>query len=95
MPDNNPTHALEITGEVSPEYAEILTPGALAFVEKLVREFGPARRGLLEKRVEDQARITAGEMPGFLPETADIRDGDWRVAPVPDDLMDRRVEITG
>jgi malate synthase len=95
MIDDIPTHALEITGDVSPEYAEILTPDALRFVEKMVREFGATRSELLRKRVESQRRVSEGELPHFLAATADIRNGDWIVAPVPNDLQDRRVEITG
>jgi malate synthase len=72
-----------------------LTPEALAFVEELVREFAPTRAELLRRRVDRQKRIEAGEMPDFLPETADVRSGDWTVAPIPADLQDRRVEITG
>ncbi len=86
---------LEITGRVTPEFAEILTPQALAFVARLQREFGPRRAELLQKRAERQAKIDAGVLPDFLPETASIRAGDWTVAPVSADLQDRRVEITG
>src|SRR5262245_10381539 len=75
--------------------AEILTPGTLAFVAMLQRRFGPRRAQLLERRREVQRELDAGAMPGFLPETAEIRAGDWTVAPIPDDLLDRRVEITG
>jgi malate synthase len=95
MPDNSPSPALEITGEMSPAYADILTPDALSFVENLVRQFSPTRRELLQKRVERQQQVSAGELPGFLPSTADIRAKDWTVAPIPPDLQDRRVEITG
>ncbi|MCB9949341.1 MAG: malate synthase A [Rhodospirillaceae bacterium] len=73
----------------------VLTPEALAFVAGLERKFGQRRRELLARRAERQARLDAGELPGFLPETQAIRDGDWTVAPVPADLRDRRVEITG
>lgn len=86
---------LVITGEVTPEFAQILTPEARAFVAKLEREFGQRRRSLLQKRVERQAQIDAGTMPDFLPETKEIRESDWTVAPIPEDLRDRRVEITG
>src|SRR5690606_31354044 len=58
-------------------------------------EFGSRRRELLAKRAERQARLDAGERPDFLAETASVRSGDWRVAPAPKDLADRRVEITG
>ena len=75
--------------------AEILTPETLDFVAQLHRSFNAERERLLLDRKRRQARIDAGEMPDFLPETRGIREGDWRVAPVPDDLQDRRVEITG
>jgi malate synthase len=75
--------------------AEVLTPEALAFVGELHRRFEPHRRELLALRAERQARLDAGELPDFLPETQEVREGDWRVAPVPHDLQDRRVEITG
>ena len=86
---------LEMTADVSPAFGEILTPGALAFVAKLERAFGQRRRDLLQKRDGRQAEIDAGQMPDFLPETAEIRNNDWTVAPIPADLQDRRVEITG
>ena len=78
-----------------PEFARVLTPEALAFVIDLERKFGPERRRLLARRTEIQARIDAGWKPDFLPETRSIREGDWTVAPLPADLLDRRVEITG
>ncbi|MGZ8364115.1 MAG: malate synthase A, partial [Caulobacteraceae bacterium] len=74
---------------------EVLTPDALAFLAELHRRFDSRRRELLHHRVERQARFDAGELPDFLPETKGIREGDWRVAPIPADLLDRRVEITG
>jgi malate synthase len=74
---------------------ELLSPEALAFVAELHRRFDGTRRELLAARAERQARIDAGELPGFLPETREVRESDWRVAPVPADLQDRRVEITG
>ena len=74
---------------------EILSADALAFVAGLHRRFDGTRRSLLAARVERQARIDAGELPDFLPQTQEVREGDWRVAPVPADLQDRRVEITG
>src|SRR5215218_8040752 len=73
----------------------ILTPEALAFVAELHRRFDSTRLELLAARAERQARLDAGEMPDLLPDTREVRDGDWRVAPVPKDLHDRRVEITG
>lgn len=86
---------LTITGEVPAAFAEILTPKALAFVSKLEAAFGQRRRDLLQRREERQAEIDAGKFPDFLPETAVIRSSDWTVAPIPEDLQDRRVEITG
>jgi malate synthase len=76
-------------------YPEILTDEAMDFVCSLERKFGQRRRELLQMRKERQARLDAGELPDFLPETAHIRNGSWHVAPVPPDLQDRRVEITG
>lgn len=90
-----PTSNIEILAEIAPEYGEILTPEALEFVESLVREFRPRVVELLSQRAARQERIDAGELPDFLEETAEIRAGDWQAAPVPDDLKDRRVEITG
>ena len=74
---------------------QVLTPEARAFVTKLARGFEPRRRDLLARRAIRQQRINEGEMPDFLPETAHIRGQDWTVAPIPQDLLDRRVEITG
>jgi len=73
----------------------ILTAEAVAFLERLHHQFADRRQALLAERVERQARIDAGELPDFLSETESIRSGDWTVAPVPADLLDRRVEITG
>lgn len=86
---------IQITGPVEGRAVEILTPEALAFVADLHRRFDARRRELLAVRVVRQARFDAGELPDFLPDTADIRDNDWTVAPIPADLQDRRVEITG
>jgi malate synthase A len=73
----------------------VLTDEALAFLAELVERFGARVQQLLKAREMRQARIDAGESPGFLAETAAVRAGDWRVAPIPADLLDRRVEITG
>jgi malate synthase len=73
----------------------ILTPSALEFVAMLERRFGARRRALLERRREVQAKLDAGWKPDFLPETIGVRSGAWTVAPIPSDLLDRRVEITG
>jgi len=86
---------LQITAPTSSEFSEILTPAALTFLEALERNFGPRRLELLAFREARQARLDAGELPDFLPETADIRSSDYRVKPAPADLQDRRVEITG
>ena len=83
---------------VAPEtgrYAEILTPEAVAFVVGLQRTFNEQRKELLEARVARQKRLDAGERPDFLKETKGVRESEWTVAPLPNDLLDRRVEITG
>ncbi len=86
---------IEITVPISPEFAEILTPDALAFVAGLVQASRPTRDALLQRRIERQSEIDAGILPDFLPETAQVRAADWHISPVPADLLDRRVEITG
>jgi malate synthase len=75
--------------------ADVLTPEAVEFLTGLERRFGPRRRELLQARHERAQRLRDGELPDFLPETSRVREGDWLVAPVPDELQDRRVEITG
>ena len=97
MAENTRTYAegVEIQAPVPDEFAEILTPEAVAFVAMLAREFGGRVDEILERRQERQERISAGEMPDFLPETREIREGDWKIAPIPGALQDRRVEITG
>lgn len=77
------------------EFAKVLTPEALEFIGRLAREFEPRRRELLETRIKRQLEIDRGKLPGFLPETREIREKEWKIAPVPEDLQDRRVEITG
>jgi malate synthase len=79
----------------APDDAGVLTPEALELVVALQREFAGRREELLLARAERQERITAGELPDFLESTRSIRESDWRVEPVPNDLQDRRVEITG
>jgi malate synthase len=88
-------NGLELKHELNPEYASVLTPSALEFVVKLQRHFNKKRLELLKLREERQIRIDAGDSPDFLPETKAIREGDWTAAPIPADLQDRRVEITG
>ena len=86
---------IEITGTVTPEFAEILTGDAVAFAARLQRAFGGRRDELLAQRDTRQKRFDAGELPQFLDETRDIREGNWTCAPVGADIQDRRVEITG
>jgi len=86
---------VEIKAEVTPAFAEILTPDALALIAKLHRAFEPRRQELLAKRVERAKRLDAGERPDFLAETKSVREGDWKIASLPKDLLCRRVEITG
>ncbi|CAA9209192.1 MAG: Malate synthase [uncultured Chloroflexi bacterium] len=86
---------VELRGPQSERAAEVLTPEALAFAVELQRKFGATREALLRARQERQAAFDGGALPGFLPETRHVREGDWRVAPVPADLQNRRVEITG
>jgi malate synthase len=95
MSTNSAPQGVEILGAASEATAEVLTPDALAFVAALHRAHNPRRKELLAKRVERAAALANGVLPDFLPETADIREGDWTVAPVPADLQDRRTEITG
>ncbi|HZU85629.1 MAG TPA: malate synthase A [Polyangiaceae bacterium] len=86
---------VSVTGPMRPGYEQVLTPEALAFVADLARSFEPRVVELLARRRERQARLEAGEPLDFLPETAGVRAADWRVLPLPGDLLDRRVEITG
>jgi malate synthase len=87
--------AVELRGPLEGRAGEVLTPDALAFVAALQRRFGAERERLLAARAERQAELDVGALPDFLPETREVRKGDWRVAPAPADLQDRRVEITG
>jgi len=86
---------VELRGQVSPEAAAILTSDALPLVAKLHREFNARRLDLLRQRVKRQSELDEGRWPDFLSESHSIRQGDWQVAPIPADLQDRRVEITG
>src|SRR6478672_1292469 len=86
---------LKITAPLSDAYRQILSAEALEFLVHLSKEFEPRRQQLLERRQTRQAEIDSGKMPDFLEETAAIRSGSWAVAPIPKDLEDRRVEITG
>jgi malate synthase len=84
-----------ITGATEPGFDEILTVNALAFITAIEEEFGGRRRELLSVRSEGQVAIDAGQLPRFLPETANVRAGDWAVVPPAADLTERKVEITG
>jgi malate synthase len=86
---------IDVRGEVLPEWDSVLSDEALAFVAILHKEFNGRRLDLLAAREERKQRLDAGELPDFLPETREIRDSEWTVAPIPHDLRDRRVEITG
>jgi malate synthase len=86
---------LEVLGPITDEHAGILTPEALEFFASLHREFNPRRVRLLKQRQMRQESIDRGQMPTFPPETRPVREGKWRVLPVPEDLQNRRVEITG
>ncbi|MDH3563488.1 MAG: malate synthase A, partial [Gammaproteobacteria bacterium] len=77
------------------EYAGILTPEALDFIANLARAFEPERRQLLARRMARQVQLDRGIKPDFLPETRSVRESDWTIAPVPAEIQDRRVEITG
>jgi len=94
--DGKPAVAgIEIRGSWGPRYGEILNDETLGFLARLHRKFNAHRLHLLALRDQRQARFDAGALPDFLPETKSVRDGDWKVAPIPQDLLDRRVEITG
>ncbi len=89
------TPNVDILGANLPGYNEILTSTALEFVASIERRFRDQRALLLEARRRRQGEFDAGILPDFLEETAEIRSGDWTIADVPDDLQNRRVEITG
>jgi malate synthase len=93
--EQNIPQGVHVTGPMTAEYAEILTFDALSFLAKLHRSFETRRRELLERRAVRQKKLDAGKLPDFLPETRSVREANWRVAPAPADLQDRRVEITG
>src|SRR5690349_12153945 len=86
---------IQLTRPPSKAYAEILTPEALAFLAELSRRFEPTRQELLQRRAARWEELRAGQLPDFLPETREIRESKWVVAPIPGPLQDRRVEITG
>src|SRR5438034_1714695 len=86
---------IQLRGELAPAFPEIVSPEALAFVAKLQRAFGNRREECLKRRQDRQAALDRGEALDFLPETKSTGESDWRCAPIPADLRDRRVEITG
>src|SRR6266478_1889958 len=86
---------VEITGAIATGHDEILTPDALSFIAKLHRAFESRRRECLQRRQDRQEAFDRGQSLDFLTETKHIREGDWSCAPIPRDLQDRRVEITG
>ncbi len=86
---------VEIHAPISPAFAQILTTEAVAFVAKVCRRFEPRRQELLAARAARQKEFDAGKMPDFLPHTAGVRSADWKIAPQPADMLNRRVEITG
>ena len=89
------TSNLQVLGNLTPAYEKILTPGAILFLKSLHLHFNNTRKELLEQRKEKQKEIDSGILPTFLPETEHIRNGNWTISPLPQDLQDRRVEITG
>ncbi len=86
---------IEVKGSMLPGFQNILSEEALLFVSELHRKFNPRRKQLLLEREKRQKLIDSGEMPHFLQETEGVRSGEWQVNPLPDDLQDRRTEITG
>src|SRR5947207_12698113 len=86
---------IQVSGRVTAEFAQILTPQALDFVAKLHRAFESRRQELLARRAARQKDFDAGKLPDFLPETRQVRENDWKIAAQPKDMLDRRVEITG
>jgi malate synthase len=91
-----PSHQnIELAGPKVAGQADILTPAALDFVARLADRFTPELTQLLQARAQRQAKFDQGGVPGFDPQTADIRSGNWQVAPIPVEVEDRRTEITG
>lgn len=86
---------LEVTRPLTAEQAEVFNEGARRFLIELQTRFNPRRKELLQRRAERTAELNAGKLPDFLDSTREIRESDWRVAPIPAALLDRRVEITG
>ncbi|HCE2691981.1 malate synthase A [Vibrio parahaemolyticus] len=95
QPSQQTQGMLEVTGALAPEHQAIFPVEAQTFLSLLCEKFAGSVEELLEAREEKQARIDAGELPDFLPDTQDIREGSWKILGIPQDLQDRRVEITG
>ncbi|TOB17207.1 malate synthase A [Vibrio parahaemolyticus] len=95
QPSQQTQGMLEVTGALAPEHQAIFPVEAQTFLSLLCEKFAGRVEELLEAREEMQARIDAGELPDFLPDTQDIREGSWKILGIPQDLQDRRVEITG
>ncbi len=93
IPSGSP--GFEVRGPHVAGQQRVLSSSALSFVAMLERRFGPRRRALLKRRQEVQAKLDAGRLPDLPADTSEVRSGDWTVAPIPRDLLDRRVEITG
>lgn len=89
------SEGIAIHGPMPAEYHSILTPQAVTFIAKLARKFEARRQDLMAQRARRQIEFDAGRLPDFLPETLSIRDSEWTVGPIPADLQNRRVEITG
>ena len=86
---------MELVGPDVPGVGDVLTPPALDFVARLCATFEARRQELLSARRRRQSQFDAGIHPDFLPDTREVRESDWTVAPIPPPLLDRRVEITG
>ncbi|EGQ8926404.1 malate synthase A [Vibrio parahaemolyticus] len=95
QPSQQTQGMLEVIGALAPEHQAIFPVEAQTFLSLLCEKFAGRVEELLEAREEKQARIDAGELPDFLPDTQDIREGSWKILGIPQDLQDRRVEITG
>jgi len=95
MAQSNSFAGVEFLAPPNERDAAILSPAAIAFIADLQRTFNARRRLLLDARHERQKRLDAGEKPDFLKDTKKIREAEWTIAPMPQDLLDRRVEITG
>ena len=95
MADASNHSGIEVTAPLAAGYDAVLTPAALELLTELHRRFEPQRQALLTARRERQARFDAGQLPDFRADTRSIRESEWRVAPIPAALQDRRVEITG